>query len=171
VFMTYQTFTGDLRAEGNAPDTFTAADKLCQVAALNAHLGGQWRAFLSGKVSGDSTIDAAEHVGDGPFYLPDRTTLVFESKARMAGNALAAIDWTERGPFTGVAHVWTGTYLGAYHAPACEDESGQSWMSASSRANGLSGTTAPELVDMWAGDGKQTKSCAERASLYCFEQP
>ena len=53
-------------------------------------------------MSANSTIDAAEHVGEGPFYLPDRTTLVFDSKARMAGHALAAIDWTERGPFAGV---------------------------------------------------------------------
>src|SRR5262249_16246730 len=131
VFVTHDTFTGDLPTEGNASDSFTAADKLCEVAALNAHLGGHWRPFLSGKVSWGSTIDAAEHVGDGPFYSPDRTTLLFDSKARMAGNALSAIRWTERGPFTGIAHVWTGTYLGAYHAPACEDETGGSWRSAS----------------------------------------
>ena len=172
VFVTADQWKGDLRAAANSENGFEGGDALCQIAAENARLGGQWRAFLSGKVRG-RTIHAIDRVADHAYYLLDSETLVFDDKLRMSADALAAIRTTERGPLgQAEAYVWTGTRDGAYRAPACEDPSGEeSWSSADLACHGGAGWTAAATSWCFAFDPMSDgHPCAFPASLYCFEQ-
>lgn len=165
VFITAQSYKGNLRDQAQAPDGFQAGDKICQTEAKN--LGGTWKAFLSGKMKGGQDVKASDRLNEvGAWYLVDGTTKVFEGKAGLASAPLAKIDMLADGKRTTVTKAWTGTKLETVGA-SCEDMGGTSWASSSIFKSGTNGN--PLEIATWVDDGR-AMGCAESAPLYCFEQ-
>ena len=166
VFVTSDTWDGDLSSAGNgtgADPGADGADQLCTTAASDAGLGGLWRAWVS--TSGGSSAGA--RLADvGPWYLLDQSTLVFANKAAMAPAPVHAIDMDETGtPVVGNYPVWTGTQKsGQVMANAtCMD-----WTSNDSgdlAVEGQAGATG----SAWTNDGT-VPTCDNGAALCCFEQ-
>jgi hypothetical protein len=164
VFVTATGYTGDLKTQGGGSSGLDGADKICNLSASAAGLGGRWVAWLS-----DSKTAAPDRVQDvGPWYLVDRKTLVFPSKAALALSPLAAITRNERGVLT-QAGVWTGTSGGAAGAvPATTpvENTCSDWTTGESSTEGLMGGTN---VSQWTQN--ITVPCFYVNELYCFEQP
>ncbi len=154
IFVTAGAFPGNFyRSAGG----LEAADAQCALSA--AMLGGTWRAWLSG-----SSVDAIDRIEDvGPWYLVDRTTVVFDSVAQMATGPSSAIDMSERGERLAAKSVWTGTAAQGTSAPeTCSD-----WSSDRATVDGQVGrsnVTGPA----WTSSTVET--CALYAALYCVEQ-
>jgi hypothetical protein len=105
VFVTSTTTAGTFVGQAGA-------DRLCQTAATQAKLPGQFVAWISELQPSRPAID---HIPDvGPWYLADRRTLVFASKASITAFPLVQIDMDETGKTLVVSgqdpgNVWTGT--------------------------------------------------------------
>jgi hypothetical protein len=167
IFITSTRTTGDLKTEANAPDGLAGADKLCQLAAVRAALGGTWVAFISGK-NGATTVDAPNRiVGDGPWYLMDRSRVVFSSRAELSTHPQVPIDIDEAGQKVPGGSVFTGTRLGAYQAPACEN-AGRSWENSKAGAEATYGSSL-EATEKWTSFGGSI-ACGASSQLYCFEK-
>lgn len=83
VFVTSNSFSGDLKTAGGGTSGLDGADRLCNGAATEAGLGGTWKAWLS-----DEATNAFDRiVWDGPWYLLD-DRLVFEVRASLRGGPL-----------------------------------------------------------------------------------
>jgi hypothetical protein len=118
-----------------------------------------WRAWLS-----SSSVDAIDRIEDvGPWYLVDRTTLVFESAAQLATGPSAPVDMSERGEtLTGKA-VWTGTAAeGIRASTTCAD-----WSSDRGNVEGQVGRSN-QTGATWTTS--TVESCGLYAGLYCIEQ-
>lgn len=166
VFFTRATFSGDLTsaAGGVAGDGLDGADHLCEAAARNAGMSGQWRAWLS-----DYLHDARTRIIDvAPWYLVDGKTLVFPTKDALSLTPVHPIDRDEMGaevdPET-PDWVWTSTSTGGattkvecdYWTQQTSEYSG-SVGDLKSSANWTADTAIPQI------------KCSMRAHLYCFEQ-
>ncbi len=64
VFLTSQSYEGDLVDQTGAADGLLAGDQLCQNAASNAGRAGTWRAWLSGKDAKGTRVRAADNCDD-----------------------------------------------------------------------------------------------------------
>jgi len=169
VFVTKAKFSGDLKTAGAGTDGADGADKLCLKAATDANLGGAWVAWVS--VTGKNAIDRV--LVDTPWYLVDRTTLVFDGKSKLTSKPEHAIDMNETGTttITGTGpltnRTWTGTNsLGVGVAGKdCAE-----WTDGTAAASAVSGTYRGETSDWtrYALDANET--CNKTWSLYCFEQ-
>jgi hypothetical protein len=106
MFVTSNSFGGDLKTAGGSTDTgIDGGDRLCTLAAQAAELGGTWKAWLS-----DSRTDAIDRIaGEGPWYLVDGTTKVFNNKANLVTGPIAPIDQDEQGRSLPSVAAWTGT--------------------------------------------------------------
>jgi len=150
-------FLGTLYESGGG---LAAGDTKCARAAGDAALDGTWRAWLS-----TTAVNAPDRIaGVGPWYLPDRTTLLFASRAQFVTGPSHPIDQLSNGEsLDSNVPVWTGTTIGGTAASAtCAD-----WtvdQSSSGRAGRLDATNAA-----WTDD--TTLTCGTYAYLYCFEQP
>ena len=158
LFVTAAGFNGDLRTAGGAATGLAGGDKLCALSAASAGLGGTWVAWLS-----DSTTDALSRVADAsPWYLVNRKTLLFPTKASLSLSPLQPISIDERGNDSG-RDVWTGTAGGGLRVKdVCSD-----WTSASSSSWGQQGIASS--VSNWTAFF--SPNCASSAQLYCLEQP
>ncbi|MBK6697376.1 MAG: hypothetical protein IPG50_35075 [Myxococcales bacterium] len=182
VFVTAATFEGNLQLAGNAPDGIAGADKLCKAAATGAHLGGTWKAFVSGVVGG-VTVHAASRIADmSPWHLLDGTVAV-ASVDELSATLSHAIDLDELGvrvTRTAEAAVWTGTRLGSF-TQGCTDVHAGSW--ALGRAPWLPVDPTATMGDCrkaneWSAAVSDyslrgvdaVAPCYNRARLYCFEQ-
>jgi hypothetical protein len=158
VFVTSGTWTGDLKTHGGGTDGLDGANKLCQMAATNAGLGGTWVAWLS-----DSTHDAKDRIADvGPWYRVDGQ-MVFANKAALTGTPMVAINLTENGAMPGgtAAIPFTGTDNGGTkNANTCTD-----WTV--NTGNGECGSATMNTAG-WTQTG--AFMCSIAYSLYCFEQ-
>ena len=163
VFVTSSTFNGNLAATGVAADGLAGADKLCAAAAQNANLGGTWVAWLS-----TSTTNAIDRIGhNGPWYLVDRTTLVFPAKGAILSGPLVPIDLSEyEAQPPGWGNVWTGTGSNGHLVDAahnCSDWTTSQWPA--------DGTTGVRFFTTTAWTGYYAAPCNEsNGRLYCFEQ-
>jgi len=165
VFVTKTQYNGDLKTAGAGTDGLDGADKLCAAAATEQNLGGTWRAWLS-----TATVDAASRIADvAPWYLVDRTTLVFETKAQLAMTPAHAIDKNETGSVSlsgaAVQRVWTGTVVGGTKAPShCTD-----WTVSATGTGGVGAYT--ESSGSWTRYVNDTSiGCTDKNPIYCFEQ-
>jgi hypothetical protein len=164
VFVTSEAWQGDMGEidEVGHLEGLQGADARCQAFAAAAGLGGTWKAWLS--TTGQNAITRMADVG--PWYLVDRTTTVFASKAAMTSPPLHAIDKDEKG-VTANYVVWTGTAdNGTATTRTC---SGWTTTATGSGDLGLSSSTA-----LWTfndpTDQNASTPCASTAGLYCFEQ-
>ena len=168
MFVSVQLYAGDLRAYAPGVDGFTAGDAICAKEAANAKLGGAgWKAYLSGRKSDGSKVNAVDRIlGDGPWLSVDGKTTIFDTRAKLGTEPLTQIRLSADGQQYRGEGPWTGTSRGVAADSACEDNAGTSWQSASTRARGLTGN--PGDTSEWTDSG--TIHCDEGAPLYCFEQ-
>jgi hypothetical protein len=154
VFVTSGAFPGNFyRSSGG----LEAGDAQCNLSAST--LGGTWRAWLS-----SSSIDAIDRIEDvGPWYLVDRTTLVFSSAAQIAMGPSSAIDMSEDGERLPAKSVWTGTApAGIGASDTCSDWS-------SDRAT-VEGQVGRSNMTSAAWTSSTVETCGLYAGLYCIEQ-
>jgi hypothetical protein len=164
VFFTNATFPGQIDPNGIAIDGVVAADQACQNAAFIVNLGGTWVAWL-----GDLITDPTTHVRDAsPWYLVDRTTLVFATYAALtsANGPVHAIDHDEMGFPVGVdSLVWTGTQT--FGIVDVINNCSNWTMSAASAQGAVGDATGTTL---WTAALPPTDTCNQMHHLYCFEQ-
>ena len=156
IFVTSAQFAGNLGG-------LAGADAICQGAADSGNLGGSWRAWLS-----TESVDAINHIQDhAPWYLPDRTTLVFASHAQLRGSASAPIGHDEYGAFDpfGIPIsdrvVQTGTRSGIAEWTC------NSYTTGSAGVQGSYGFL--DEVSFWSFSGSG-RCDSGNGRLYCFEQ-
>ncbi|MBL4634871.1 MAG: DUF1554 domain-containing protein [Kofleriaceae bacterium] len=156
VFVTSSQFSGNLGG-------LSGADSICQGAAESANLGGNWRAWLS-----TPTVSAIDRIADvAPWYLPDRTTVVFASHAQLRETPTVLIEWDENGPIrwmnisVGDRVVKTGTQSGQ------RDETCMGFTSASEDDHGTYGFF--DELSYWSSFAAGRCS-SSNGRLYCFEQ-
>jgi hypothetical protein len=169
MFATKAAYNGDLRSAGRKLTGLDGADALCQSAADGAQLGGTFIAFIS-----DERTDVRDRVLDeGPWYLVDRTTLVFASKNAISAAPANRIEMDESGgkptdyvggvdqfgnvwSQQGVALYWTGG--SGMHTDTCGD-----W----TVSNGVPSEGAVSTSDL----GTFPNSfCDHQHRLLCIEQ-
>ncbi len=152
VFITAADFSGNLGG-------LEGADATCTEAAAAAGLGGTWLAWLS--TPARSAKDRL--TSDGPWYRPDRKTLVAASRAALTTSGLAArITHTETGATPRGTQAWTGTFEGGSVSP----DTCRSWTSNSVLDVGTAGSTSES--SSWSSAGAMP--CAYPRHLYCFER-
>lgn len=159
MFVTSATYTGNLKAAGSGADGLDGGDKLCQLAADAATLGGTWKAWLS-----SSTVNAIDRIADvGPWYRLDGAK-VFNNKASIVTSGpLVAIDRNEQGGMP-MVDTWTGTQnSGIASGFTCNNWTDEAPVNG---YEGLVGITVG--VQFWT-DGP-SDPCHLKNTLYCFEQ-
>jgi hypothetical protein len=156
VFVTSTEYDGDLKTAGAGTDGLSGADALCAARASVAGLSGTFLAYLS-----TSTVNAKNRIADvGPWYLVDKTTEVFPSKAALSTTPLHAIEQTELGTVV-VKSVHTGTTTGGgATSDTCTD-----WTTTST--NQTYGSCS-EVTSSWVAFG--VAPCIDNGAIYCFEQ-
>jgi hypothetical protein len=136
----------------------TGADGICQRAGQP--LGGVFVAWVSQKERG-----ALERLrGDGPWYLVDRTTKVFDSRAAIRGGPQVAIDRDEGGRRVQEGFVWTGTTSNGTTAQNCADFT--TGGNGGILATGLAGLLSARETS-WTEHA--LRACNDLAHVYCFE--
>jgi hypothetical protein len=173
VFITSQTWNGDLTLASGQTNGLASGDVYCNRAASAASLGGTFVAWLS-----DSLTDATTHVFDAsPWYLVDRKTVVFPNKNQLTTIPMVPIVMDETGGHT-EGEVWTGTLYGG--TGGCTQGSGvdccADWMLGPGASDesviGLAATT----MDWTSGSNIPSEAasrlggCGVARHLYCFEQ-
>jgi hypothetical protein len=148
VFVTTTAFASDLGG-------LSGADGHCTTIADGSGLRGTFTAWLS-----DAATDAKDRItGDGPWYLVDRSTLVFSSRPGITLGPRVAINRNENGlTVSDTAVVWTGTADNGTKTSNCN-----SWS-----AGGTSGVVGRPTVSGWTASG--VTACTNVARLYCLER-
>lgn len=159
VFITSTRWTGDLKSAGGGSTGLAGADNLCAMAATQGALGGVWTAWLS-----TQAVNAIDRIADvGPWYLVDKTTLVFQNRADIPAFPLAPVSVDELGQSPTGDAVWTGTLsAGTVATSNCVD-----WTNSSSSVNGIVGAWVFG-GDQWTAAAQST--CDTVSNLYCFER-
>ncbi len=165
IFVTSATHSADLKTEGNGVTGLEGADHICATAAMTAHLGGTWKAWLS-----DSSTDAIDRIADmGPWHqvAPSggNALVLFANKASLATVPQNPIARDENGQLLAnpqnASSVSTGTLAGGRKAPStCED-----WTSTG--PYGIAGNYASTSSDWTAVIDDY---CGRPKRLYCIEQ-
>lgn len=162
VFVSSDTYYGDLKNSGKGATAREGANKLCNELATAASLGGTWKAWLSVEVA-DKAPAALTDVG--PWYLTSPASpMVFANLAATSSPPLTAIDYNEKGVAVGISYpVWTGTQSsGNASVDTCNG-----WSSVSPSYSGMRG--AANSTTYWTQNGASEK-CNEKKAIYCFEQ-
>lgn len=172
IFVTSETFNGDLKTAGNGSTGLNGADNLCQAAADSEGSivpKGTYIAWLS-----TSTINATERMAplvDDGYVLPNRTTIVAASISDLLGGRLLnPISQDESGAAPGSNYAWTGTRsAGRSFAEASPAETCNDWTAPSgfSGARGIYGDRRLEEAQ-WIEAG--ALSCDNEMHLYCVQQ-
>lgn len=146
-----------MQASGFGAD---AADRLCNVAAMNASLPGTFKAW----VSGGPGISPSSRLNDSsPWILNGTSFTVFSSKISLSGTPAAPINRNQMGFLvSGSTAVWTGASTGISAGVNCT-----TWSTNNVMGTGLQGSTS--TVIQWTSTGTPV-TCDNTARLYCFEQ-
>lgn len=157
VFVTQGVYAGALTSYVTAADGLAAGDKICDLRAKAAGLGGTWVAWLS-----SSSADAIDRVtGTGPWNMNGQ--VAFTNRAQLYGEPLVPLAYDERGnrvdPYGGEVAVWTGTKAGGqHHAETCGN-----WTSTTLTGRmGVASTTFDWTDVAW-------RYCSTEQHLICFE--
>jgi hypothetical protein len=158
VFVTSQSFTGDLRGSAGELTGLDGADNLCTQAAIDAGLEGAWTAWVS-----QDSVDVVDRMFDAEFQLLDGTVVANNLADLTDGTLDAAIDLDEKFDTVSAASVWTATETdGRYGGSGTCD----SWTSSDVGNSGLVGK--PSAVDADWTDVGGGNSCEKANRLYCF---
>lgn len=152
VFVTSETFTGNLGG-------LAGADNTCTSAAAAADLSGGWTAWLS-----DAMDDARDRIPDVRYERLDGTVVANDKDDLTDGIIAAPINVDETGATVGQSEVWTGTNeegtVDGFHCGT--------WTRETEMATARWGTTT-ETNSSWTSDGEDV--CATERRLYCFFSP
>jgi hypothetical protein len=159
VFVTSQSFTGDLQSSAGELTGLDGADNICTDAAKEAGLEGAWTAWLS-----DDTVDAGDRMFDAEFRLLNETIVADNLADLTDGTLNSAIFFDENLDQVGAGStVWTGTETdGRYGGSGTCD----SWTSSDGVFSGQIGEATAmdgDWTDMGGGH-----SCNQLNRLYCF---
>ena len=155
VFVTSQTFTGDLGG-------VVGADAICQELACSAGLPGNYKAWLS-----DSSSSPANDFDQGTAYsLVDGTAIASSFADLTDGSLQNPINKDENGVTitSGILNVWTNTNDDGTRRSSTDC---QGWTSSSSSFAGTTGN-ASRKDTTWTFFSNL--NCAVSARLYCFQQ-
>lgn len=147
LFVTHNSWTGDLASAARTTDGITGADKLCTQAAAGAELGGKWKAFLS-----TLSRDGADRISDvdGGWYDVRRSSFVFANRSSFARGPHSYNSFLDESGASANNIVWTGDA-----SSTCAD-----WTS-------NSGIGATKINDF---ESAYSQYCSGSASLLCVEQ-
>lgn len=142
------------------------ANAKCQLSADNAKLGGTFIAWLS--VPADPVLNRLQDVG--PWYLVDRTTLVFANKLAITSGPNVPIDRDENGnKASGVPLLaWTGT-LSNGQAAVGTNSSCEGFVGAP-QGGGVAGDPTKKTSEWTQADAYNPVGCGNSLHLYCIEQ-
>ena len=157
VFVTSQTFTGDLGG-------VVGADAICQELACSAGLTGNYKAWLS-----DSSSSPANDFDQGTAYsLVDGTAIANSFADLTDGSLLNPINKDETGSTpSGPSFVWTNTNVNG--TPSGNDCEG--WTSNDvGKVGSVGQRTATDIGWTATLTLGGTISCNTLAKLYCFQQ-
>lgn len=176
LFVTSQSYAGDLRDAAQTPTGLAAGDKLCQEAAAAAGLSGTFKAWLS-----DATTDAIDRVGnvpDGWYSVGPKAAKIADNKASLVAKGPSALIVDEHGkPVTGCP--WTGTHPDGMKATSGlnvgSDGTCTGWTASGvdfAVAGGIGPTTSPFnlIAGCPAGGGTAYSQCQNPQPIYCFQQ-
>ena len=158
VFVTSQTYTGNLSGLGGADDK-------CDALAAGANLPGTYVAWLS-----DSKTDAIDRLtGTGPFINTVGDTIADDISELTSGNLQIGIKYDEEGgAFAVNRKVWTGTDgYGMGDDPIDTGYCGD-WTEASCNGAVL-GNHQHQTVG-WTDSGGYSNAFDQNHALYCFQQ-
>jgi hypothetical protein len=156
VFVTSNLFDGNLVG-------LIGADGLCDTAAADADLEGEWTAWLS-----TPDTDARERIADAEYRLLDGTVVATGKADLLDGSLLAPIDLDENlTVVTGTTNVWTGT-----GAEGTWPQSGtcDGWLSNDGTQTFGGVGRATEMDEGWTRFGGGSNPCDADNRLYCFSE-
>lgn len=168
IFVTSQTFNGNIRDTVGAPSGLQAVDQACNDAAATAGLSGTYLAWVS-----DSDFDAWTRLdysgGDGPWYLTDGVTPVFAVRASVLSPPLVSIHLDENGNEVAPGQlVWTGTHAdGTSALDNCVN-----WTDDTSdvmAVHPVSGRVGSATAGGMEWTDALSNTCADMLPLYCLE--
>lgn len=152
IFVTNAQYDGNLGG-------LAGADQKCSTAAQAAGLGGTWKAWLS-----DANTNAIDRItANGPWYLRDNDSRVFNNKANLMTNPLTPIRRDENDGTVNGFNTWTGTRVGGTRSTHCA-----SWSSSAAAEFGQAGSTLSN-TNSWTEESAAIR-CSEQHHLYCLEQ-
>jgi hypothetical protein len=154
VFVSSQVYNGALGG-------LSGADSICNTLAVNAGLGGVYKAWLADSVESPATRFAQSA---SPYRLVNGPIIAASWSDLTDGSLLASIHLDETGaPQTSEYRVWSGTAADGTAAGAhC-----MSWTRSSGPVSGSHGRS-DETGPGWSQTG--TVNCSGLLHLYCFEQ-
>ncbi|AQA17340.1 hypothetical protein BST95_02950 [Halioglobus japonicus] len=161
VFVTSETYTGDLRENGQGTG-LEGADAKCNALAVEANLPGEFKAWLS-----DSTVDVRDRFIQSSVPYVDIPGSIFadDFQSLVSGSFRVPIRYTEISTrVSTVPLVWTGsTTIGTVTVGATCD----GWETPLDVSSGMLGGTGL-LTAEWTV--ARENPCSGSARLYCFEQ-
>lgn len=159
IFVTSRLYSGNLKTQGQGANGLEGADKLCQLNAMLASIGGTWKAWIS-----DANTAAIDRINDvGPWYLMDGITKVFDNKAQMKSLPYAGINLTETKKPPSSNYVWTGTHNNAIAETV---NTCANYSSGFGAQNGYAGDAGSQ--NNWTDS--LIYNCINNCGLYCVEQ-
>ena len=163
VFVTSQTFQGNLLPSQDNKTGLALADAHCQALAANASLPGSYKAWLSDGSQGPSSRFGLPPSYPGRFTLTDGSLLALGWQDLTDGSLALPLDRDESANPVSSSIVWTNTLPDG--APASTDHC-SSWSSSSITLKGRMGAT--EFADASWTNFDNTQ-CASSSRLYCFQ--
>jgi hypothetical protein len=164
MFVTHQTFRGDIAVDGGAPGA--VADRICNAAAAAAGLPGTYIAWLS-----TSTEHPTASIEPGvPILLPRACEVVADGFVGVTTTLKTAPNSTEFGETLGYpCRVWSNTTANGISAsgPGFGEASCSEWTSADPAVLGVVGNCT-SLDFQWAA-WEQLACNSNSAHLYCLQ--
>ncbi len=160
IFLSSKAYSGNLGG-------LTNADNTCQILANSAHLGGNWKAWLS-----SSTISVSNRFQQSnlPYLLVDNTTKIADNWTSLTdGNLDSSINKNENGvTIAGNNKVWTNTSANGNITSTNTISTCSNWTFAGGSRNGGYGLNNLFNTSSWTK--KSIAACNGNRRLYCFEQ-
>jgi hypothetical protein len=160
VFVTSQSFPGDLQSFAGEFTGLDGADSICTDAAKAAEpvLEGAWTAWIS-----DGDTDVVDRMFDAEFRRLDGVVVADNLADLTDGTLLNPINVDENGNTVGTGTaVWTATDADGRHG---NSGTCASWTSSDPVYSALAGVATSAAAD-WTATGDQT--CEKLNQLYCF---
>jgi hypothetical protein len=158
----YRMFATEMQTDGNIGG-LSAADELCNEAAQEADLGGQWRAVLS--TESTSAANRLQFQPRTPFVnVQGDVVIPSEGGIWETGPCEDCADRLTGKGFPPPESVWTGTYKGGdFSGNACSG-----WTSNAPEEVGGFGKPA-STGNEWMDLGGRERYCDEELALYCVD--
>ncbi len=175
VFVTSNSYTGDLRAAGSnvglgaAIDGPDGADKICQSRANAASLGGTWKAWISGATTAQSAASRLVH-SSIPYKLLNGTTVANNWADLTDGTLLAPINRTESNGLVTNNGAWTNTKPDGSTTSTFQTGTCGGFTNGDGTYGGAPFGLDNVISSDWTWNNASAEICDYGLNLYCFEQ-